>query len=167
MAAVIRALRPPDVYKLKGIRYANERLRKKAGKTARLVRTTKRWSDAIRSQSKGNPAPNPPPRSGKSSAAHAGRPRLAVFRSTKHIYAQVIDDEGRQDGGPAPRPWTRKFGPKLASGQPTSRRPKMSGQLDRGAAEGRGSRDRRLRPRWFSSFTAGSRPWPRRPVKQG
>ena len=33
VAADIRALRPPDVYKLKGIRYADERLRKKAGKT--------------------------------------------------------------------------------------------------------------------------------------
>ena len=33
VAADIRALRPPDVYKLKGIRYADEKLRKKAGKT--------------------------------------------------------------------------------------------------------------------------------------
>ena len=33
VAAEIRALRPPDVYKLKGIRYENESLRKKAGKT--------------------------------------------------------------------------------------------------------------------------------------
>jgi len=33
VAADIRALRPPDVYKLKGIRYAGEHLRKKAGKT--------------------------------------------------------------------------------------------------------------------------------------
>ena len=33
IAADIRALRPPDVYKLKGIRYENETLRKKAGKT--------------------------------------------------------------------------------------------------------------------------------------
>jgi large subunit ribosomal protein L6 len=33
VAADIRALRPPDVYKLKGIRYTDERLRKKAGKT--------------------------------------------------------------------------------------------------------------------------------------
>lgn len=33
VAAEIRALRPPDVYKLKGIRYENEVLRKKAGKT--------------------------------------------------------------------------------------------------------------------------------------
>ena len=34
VAADIRALRPPDVYKQKGIRYTDERLRKKAGKTA-------------------------------------------------------------------------------------------------------------------------------------
>ena len=33
VAAEIRELRPPDVYKLKGIRYADEILRKKAGKT--------------------------------------------------------------------------------------------------------------------------------------
>ena len=33
VAADIRALRPPDVYKLKGVRYVGERLRKKAGKT--------------------------------------------------------------------------------------------------------------------------------------
>jgi large subunit ribosomal protein L6 len=33
VAADIRSLRPPDVYKLKGIRYAGEKLRKKAGKT--------------------------------------------------------------------------------------------------------------------------------------
>jgi large subunit ribosomal protein L6 len=33
IAADIRAKRPPDVYKLKGIRYAGEQLRKKAGKT--------------------------------------------------------------------------------------------------------------------------------------
>lgn len=34
VAADIRKFRPPDVYKLKGIRYAGEQLRKKAGKTA-------------------------------------------------------------------------------------------------------------------------------------
>jgi large subunit ribosomal protein L6 len=33
VAAIIRAFRPPDVYKLKGIRYSEEQLRKKAGKT--------------------------------------------------------------------------------------------------------------------------------------
>jgi large subunit ribosomal protein L6 len=34
VAAKMRALRPPDPYKNKGIRYAGEQLRKKAGKTA-------------------------------------------------------------------------------------------------------------------------------------
>lgn len=34
VAAQIRALRPPDVYKQKGIRYAGEVLRRKAGKAA-------------------------------------------------------------------------------------------------------------------------------------
>jgi len=33
VAAEMRALRPPDAYKLKGVRYADELLRKKAGKT--------------------------------------------------------------------------------------------------------------------------------------
>jgi large subunit ribosomal protein L6 len=33
VAAKIRSLRPPDVYKGKGVRYANEQVRKKAGKT--------------------------------------------------------------------------------------------------------------------------------------
>jgi len=33
VAAKIRSLRPPDVYKGKGVRYANEVVRKKAGKT--------------------------------------------------------------------------------------------------------------------------------------
>jgi large subunit ribosomal protein L6 len=34
VAAEIRALRPPDPYKNKGIRYSNERLKKKVGKAA-------------------------------------------------------------------------------------------------------------------------------------
>ena len=33
VAAILRSFRPPDVYKLKGVRYAGESLRKKAGKT--------------------------------------------------------------------------------------------------------------------------------------
>ena len=33
VAAKIRSLRPPDVYKGKGVRYVNEQVRKKAGKT--------------------------------------------------------------------------------------------------------------------------------------
>ena len=33
VAAKLRALRPPDVYKGKGVRYVGEVVRKKAGKT--------------------------------------------------------------------------------------------------------------------------------------
>jgi large subunit ribosomal protein L6 len=35
VAAKIRALRKPDVYKNKGVKYAGEVLRKKAGKTGK------------------------------------------------------------------------------------------------------------------------------------
>jgi large subunit ribosomal protein L6 len=35
VAADLRALKPPDVYKQKGIRYAGEKLRKKEGKTGK------------------------------------------------------------------------------------------------------------------------------------
>jgi large subunit ribosomal protein L6 len=35
VAANIRSIKPPDVYKQKGIRYAGEVLRKKAGKTGK------------------------------------------------------------------------------------------------------------------------------------
>jgi len=35
VSAEIRALRPPDPYKNKGVRYAGERLKKKVGKTGR------------------------------------------------------------------------------------------------------------------------------------
>ncbi|RJQ38722.1 50S ribosomal protein L6 [Candidatus Microgenomates bacterium] len=37
VAATIRAVRPPDPYKAKGISYAGERIRRKAGKAAKAV----------------------------------------------------------------------------------------------------------------------------------
>lgn len=40
MAATVRAIRPPDPYKGKGIRYAGERLRLKPGKAGRAVGKT-------------------------------------------------------------------------------------------------------------------------------
>ncbi|HSW97226.1 MAG TPA: 50S ribosomal protein L6, partial [Candidatus Saccharimonadales bacterium] len=36
-AAVIRAIRPPEPYKGKGIKYAGEKIRRKAGKAAKAV----------------------------------------------------------------------------------------------------------------------------------
>ena len=41
MAAKIRAIRPPEPYKGKGIKYVQERIRRKAGKAAKTLGTTK------------------------------------------------------------------------------------------------------------------------------
>ena len=83
LAASIRATRPPEPYKGKGVRYADEMVRRKAGKagkkyamkTTRKTQTQRRHA-RIRRKVKGT----------------TERPRLAVFRSNAHIYAQVIDD---------------------------------------------------------------------------
>ena len=40
-------------------------------------------------------------------AAH-GRKRLSVFRSSKHIYAQVIDDDAGTRWSPPPRSRSRR-----------------------------------------------------------
>ena len=115
VAANIRALRPPDPYKNKGVRYTGEALRKKVGKTGAGAQMIQQ----IREERNSQPHPSAHPAQG--ARARAERPRLAVFRSLKHIYAQVIDDtEGRTlvsassteksagtgNGGnmPAPRP---------------------------------------------------------------
>ena len=87
VAANIRALRPPDPYKNKGVRYTGEVLRKKVGKTGQrggevMARDSK--NDRSRPDSYAHPA--------QACSGTEERPRLAVFRSLKHIYAQVIDD---------------------------------------------------------------------------
>ena len=98
MAANLRALRPPDPYKQKGIRITGERLKKKAGKagakTARLTRQEKennRGSTGSKIIARGAPAAD--------SRAHAqedcrhARASAAVRAPlSKHIRAQVIDD---------------------------------------------------------------------------
>ncbi len=92
VAANIRALRKPDPYKNKGIRYTGEALRKKVGKTGaewQMIRKIekkeirRRIHERIRRKLRGS----------------AERPRLAVFRSVAHIYAQVIDDAAGHDAG--------------------------------------------------------------------
>ena len=94
VAAEIRGLRKPDPYKQKGIRYVGEVLKKKAGKagaTGRRSRSTHEGQDQRR-----HPARGSRHRIRKKLSGTPERPRLAVFRSQSHIYAQVIDD----DGGP-------------------------------------------------------------------
>ena len=44
----------------------------------------------------------------KLAAGASGRARLSVFRSSKHIYAQVIDDD-KARRSPPPRRWKRRM----------------------------------------------------------
>ena len=67
-AAEIRGKRAPEPYKGKGIKYADEVIRRKVGKTGKKRKLRNRFSGT------------------------AERPRLAVFRSNNHMYAQIIDD---------------------------------------------------------------------------
>ena len=67
-AAEIRDKRRPEPYKGKGIKYADETIRRKVGKTGKHMKIRNRFSGT------------------------AERPRLAVFRSNNHMYAQIIDD---------------------------------------------------------------------------
>ena len=105
VAAEIRGLRKPDPYKQKGIRYVGEVLKKKAGKAGatgagRSKRMKVKTKEDIRTPDHG--------RIRKKIAGTPARPRLAVFRSQAHIYAQVIDDEHRAHACAPPRPWTRR-----------------------------------------------------------
>ena len=65
----------------------------------------------------------------------AGRPRLSVFRSGRHIYAQVIDDTARRDRGRPPRPTRRK---RRSPRRGTSTRPAAVGKkiAERAIAKG-------------------------------
>ena len=73
-AAEIREKRPPEPYKGKGIKYADEVIRRKVGKTGAKKRIKRH--KRVRAKVSGTPE----------------RPRLNVFRSEKNIYAQIIDD---------------------------------------------------------------------------
>ena len=93
------------------------------------------------------------------------RPRLAVFRSSKHIYAQVIDDD---------------TGTTLAVGQHARPRDPQGAGLRRqqGGRRGRRPASSPSGPRRpgltrsastadATSITAGSRPWPTPPARRG
>ena len=84
-AANIRSLRKPDPYKQKGIHYTGEHLKKKAGKTRSYV-------NVMRVHSKSDARKRIHLRIRKIVVGTETRPRLAVFRSARHIYAQAIDD---------------------------------------------------------------------------
>ncbi len=85
-AAEIRTLRVPDPYKAKGIKYAQRSHPAQGRQGGREVShersqaTQRRRGGRVRVRIR------------QAVAGTAERPRLAVFKSGRHIYAQVIDD---------------------------------------------------------------------------
>ena len=86
VAANIRAYRPPEPYKGKGIRYTDEHVRRKGRKNGQnsclnnyeiKSSNTSYLNRRLRVRKKISQTP---------------RLSLSVFRSGKHIYAQIIDD---------------------------------------------------------------------------
>ena len=79
----------------------------------------------------------------KKIAGSAERPRLAVFRSVNHIYAQVIDDSKGETIVVAStiEPEFRRTVRREHRGRQGDR------QADRGAGQGEGHQPRRVRPR--------------------
>ncbi len=96
-AAKIRGFRPPEPYGGKGVRYQGEKVREKAGKAAKAAE----GSDAMAMQIVGRERRKLRIRQKINGTAE--RPRLSVFRSAKHIYAQVVDDVSGQDASRTPR----------------------------------------------------------------
>ena len=104
-AANIRALRPPDPYKQKGIRITGERLKKKAGKAgsqgrrvnaSRRRKKEKSWQEnRLPELSRNAHRERIHRRVRQRVSGTPERPRLCVYRSLDHIYAQVIDDRSR------------------------------------------------------------------------
>ena len=97
-AAKIRGFRPPEPYGGKGVRYQGEKVREKAGKAGKggkggskgHVSDGRPWHEIVGRERRKL-------RIRRRSSGTAERPRLSVFRSAKHIYAQVIDDVDGHD----------------------------------------------------------------------
>ena len=73
--------------------------------------------------------------SGSGFAGAQERPRLAVFKSGRHIYAQVIDDAHGRDAGRTPRRSTRACARTSRSGGNRATRPGRSASLVAGRAK--------------------------------
>ncbi len=76
------------------------------------------------------------------------RPRLTVFRSLKHVYAQIVDDADGQDPGRRVRPVERRR--RAVQGR---RRDRWRSAKHRRAARRAERRWRRISPRWSSTGT--------------
>ena len=93
----------------------------------------------------------------------AQRPRLAVFRSNKHVYAQAIDDiAGRTLVAASTVEAAQRTGPTATVDAAKS----VGLLLARAGARGR-DQHRRVRPRRVHAITAASRPSPTEPARAG
>ena len=138
VAADIRKLRKPEPYKGKGVRYLGEHVARKAGKTGKYGIHDER-SCRSRSAKHGSGVTAG---SARRSRAPPSVPRLAVFRSNKHISAQVIDDRSR------PHPGRRVHHRGRPPRRERHRRRRRAGRRAAGrAGQGRRRHRRRVRPR--------------------
>ena len=96
IAAKVRSTRKPEPYKGKGVSYAGEAdpPQGRQGRQDRRqeVTRTRRTDTMTQVASRGAARRKRHDRIRLTMAGTDGRPRLAVFRSLNHIYAQVIDD---------------------------------------------------------------------------
>ena len=161
-AAVVRKVRPPEPYKGKGIRYEGEAVRRKAGKAfgaevitltsapglrpgsvdqnrkllfSRLLRIVP-WTPPTITCSSKPAGMRRQHRVRKRLFGTPERPRLAVFRSSKHIYAQVINDQTRDHPGLGQHHGPRDQGPAEVRRQQGRRRGRRPGRR-RARQEGR------------------------------
>ena len=91
-----------------------------------------------------------------------GRPRLSVFRSSQHIYAQVIDDAGRPDLAAASS--LDKSSRRASRPAPTRPRPARSANCSPSGPRPPGV-ERVVSIAAPICFMAGSKPWPTPPAR--
>ena len=156
-AARIRSFRPPEPYKGKGVRYTGEKIREKAGKAGGGKGEVGEEAIGIMANTRSKVASGASSASARRSTGTAERPRLTVFRSTKHIYAQV---DRRHDAARRSR---------TADARSSVEKPGEGGKIDVADAGRQGDRQGLQRRRASSrssstatatSITAASRRWP-------
>ena len=84
MAALIRSKKKPEPYKGKGIKYADEVIRRKVGKKGAIFMAKLQSRNDVRLKRHA--------RVRRKISGTPECPRLNVFRSNAHIHAQIIDD---------------------------------------------------------------------------